>query len=51
MRRHPVGQIINTFCEEAKFVDIREERDVSPDRATMQSARVRRKAVLPLSSL
>jgi len=37
--------------EEAEFVNIHEERDVSPDRTTMQSARVRSKAVLPLSSL
>ena len=51
MRRHPVGQIINTLREEAEFVNIHEERDVSPDRTTMQSARVRSKAVLPLSSL
>ena len=47
MRRHPVGQIINTLREEAEFANIREERDVSPDRTTMQSARVRSKAVLP----
>jgi hypothetical protein len=48
MRRHPVGQIINTLREKAKFVNIREERDVSPNRTTMQPARVRSKAVLPL---
>ena len=51
MRRHPVGQIINTLREEAEFVNIREERDVSADRTTMQSVGVRSKAVLPLSSL
>jgi hypothetical protein len=51
MRRHPVGQIINTLREEAEFVNIREERDLSPDRTTMQSAGVQSKAVLPLSSL
>jgi predicted nucleic acid-binding protein len=31
VRRHLVGQIINLLREEAEFVDVREESDVSPD--------------------
>lgn len=31
VRRHLVGDIINLLREEAEFVDIREEREVSPD--------------------
>ena len=31
VRRHLVGQIINLLREEAEFVDVREESDLSPD--------------------
>ncbi len=31
VRRHLVGNIINLLREEAEFVDVREESDVSPD--------------------
>jgi predicted nucleic acid-binding protein len=31
VRRHLVGEIVNLLREEAEFVDVREESDVSPD--------------------
>jgi hypothetical protein len=31
VRRHLVGQIVNLLREEAEFVDVRDESDISPD--------------------
>ena len=51
VRRHPVGNIMNLLREEAEFVDVREESDVSPDPNDNAICGVRSKGVLPLSSL
>ena len=47
VRRNLVGEIVNLLREEAEFVTIRSEDELSPDQTTMYSVPARSKGVPP----